>query len=273
MKEIGIISDFGYGFYSGIMKGVIKNIAKDIDIIEIDNNVPSFSVISGSYILYTTYRYMPKNSIILSVVDPGVGTNRKAIIVKTRNYEFVSPDNGLIYEAALEDGMLDIYQILLFELRKYLETKYEFFKNNKFSYTFHGRDVFAPTVALLANEENIERFTKRININDIVKLRLRDFSRVGNLIKLNVIYIDKFGNVVLSSKFNDLKLRYGENIIIKVNGLERNALVGKRFADVKKGELILYENSFGFAEIAENQGNASKTLNVNFGQNISFLSL
>lgn len=264
--NIGIITDFGNNFYVGIMKGIIKSLSNNASIIEIDNNVPKFSIISGSYILFNSYKWMPKNSIILSVVDPGVGTNRKGLIIKTKNYYFIGPDNGLIYESALEDGIISIYEIIPEKLKEYLKTYFNL--NIIISQTFHGRDIFAPAAALLSINDDIKYYAKPLENNEIVKLRLLDARKENNKIELKVIYIDDFGNIVLSSMFDDLDLKKYKTKIIKDNVIT-DINIGKKFADVNEGELLLYKNSFGFAEIAVNKGNASSLLNLKVGDKLS----
>ncbi|MGC8573171.1 MAG: hypothetical protein C0171_00840 [Caldisphaera sp.] len=263
--NIGIITDFGNNFYVGIMKGIMKKLNNDVEIIDIDNNVPKFSILSGSYILFNSYKWMPKNSIILSVVDPGVGTKRKGLIVKTKNYYFVGPDNGLLYESAIEDGIASIYEIIPEKLNEYLKNKYNF--SVSISQTFHGRDIFAPTAALLSINENLSYFTKILKNNEMIELKLFDIKEEDNRLYLKVIYIDDFGNIVLSSKFDNLDIKFNNTKIIK-DGIEFNINVGKKFADVDEGQLLLYKNSFGFAEIAVNKGNASNLLNSKIGNTL-----
>lgn len=264
---IGIITDFGNNFYVGIMKGVIKKINDNASIIDIDNNIPKFSILSGSYVMYTSYRYLPKNSILLSVVDPGVGTQRKALIVRTRNYYFIGPDNGLLYQSIIDDGVIGVYEILIKNLLNYLESKFSI--KLDLSHTFHGRDVFAPSAALISLNEDIENYSKPITVDEITKLSL--FNKVidNGITKLYSIYIDDFGNIVLSSRFNDLNMLNKKELTLISNNKEFKLYVGKKFADVKEGELLLYENSFGFAEIAINKGNASKEIDAKVGDLIS----
>ncbi|MCE4607453.1 MAG: SAM-dependent chlorinase/fluorinase [Caldisphaeraceae archaeon] len=269
-RPIGIISDFGNNLYLGIMKAVIKQVLDGVEIIDIDSNVPSFSRLAGSYVIYTSYKYMPKGSIILAVVDPGVGSYRKAIVVETKNYRFVCPDNGIVYEAALEDGVSDIRNIDVTKLRTYLAKRYEVFGRHDISSTFHGRDVFAPVAALLAGGYDIDAFTNPISFYDIERVRIKDFMRgARGELRLKVIYIDKFGNIVLSSKFEDLGLSIGDKVLV----VGEEIGVHEKFSDVEKGAFILYKNSFGFVEISQNMGNASKSLGLEIGKYVDLLKV
>ncbi len=261
---IGIITDFGNNFYTGIMKGVIKNINNNVSIIDIDNNIPKFSILSGSYILYTSYKWMPKKTILLAVVDPGVGTERSPLIIKTKNYYFVGPDNGLLYESVIDDGIISMHKIDVEKLRELLKNKYNL--NINISHTFHGRDIFAPSAALLSRDEDISLFTKELN--KIVELRIMHYIKKDNKMYFKVIYIDDFGNVVLSARFNDLNVKYNQEVKIIKDSSEIKVKIGEKFADAKEGQLLIYENSFGFAEIAMNKGNASKYLGLKIGDEI-----
>src|SRR3989344_1101814 len=130
---IVILTDFGHSEYLGVMKGVIYSIKKNTKIVDLSNFVSRHSIKEGAWILYNNYRHFPKNAIFLCVVDPGVGSERQCLAVKTRNYFFVGPDNGLMYKAILEDKVIAAVKLSA--------------KNA--SMTFHGRDVFAKAAAML----------------------------------------------------------------------------------------------------------------------------
>ena len=129
---IVLLTDFGESEYAGVMRGVIYSISPDTQIVDLTHSVPSQSIREGAWILLQSYKYFPKGTVFVSVVDPGVGTARDAVIVKTENYVHVGPDNGLLYPAASTDGIEQVYRILIDE---------------GVSKTFHGRDVFAKAAA------------------------------------------------------------------------------------------------------------------------------
>ena len=122
MNLIALLTDFGTkdGFV-GSMKGVIKTINPTVDIVDITHEISSFSILEGALVLYSTYKYFPKHSIFVCVVDPGVGTERKAIVVKTLNYFFILPDNGLITLVSREENIQDVFLIELSLLGKRID--------------------------------------------------------------------------------------------------------------------------------------------------------
>ena len=135
-KTIALLSDFGLkDHYVSAMKGVILNISPDVNLVDITHEVSPWNVIQGAFLLRATFRYFPRGTVFVCVVDPGVGTERKALAIKTKNYFFVGPDNGLMYPSVVEDGLELAVEITN---RKYTLER---------SGTFDGRDVFAPAAA------------------------------------------------------------------------------------------------------------------------------
>ncbi len=129
---IVLLTDFGASEYVGVMRGVIYSICPDAQIVDLTHSVPSQSIREGAWILLQSYKYFPKGTVFVSVVDPGVGTARDAVVVVTENYIHVGPDNGLLYPAASDDGIERVYRIVIDE---------------GVSKTFHGRDIFAKAAA------------------------------------------------------------------------------------------------------------------------------
>jgi S-adenosylmethionine hydrolase len=129
---IVLLTDFGESEYAGVMRGVIYSICPDAQIVDLTHLVPSQSIREGAWILLQSYKYFPKGTVFVSVVDPGVGTARDAVVVVTKNYIHIGPDNGLLYPVASDDGIERVYRILIDE---------------GVSKTFHGRDIFAKAAA------------------------------------------------------------------------------------------------------------------------------
>ena len=250
---IGILTDFGNkDNYVGVMKGVILSINKDSTLVDITNEIPPHNVRSAAFQLYTSYRYFPKGTVFLCVVDPGVGTERRALAVKTKNYFFVAPDNGLLYPSIVEDGV-DI--IVKLENKKYFL--------ERISSTFHGRDIFAPVSAWISLGTPLEEFGSKLNIEDIVKIELKDYIRSENEIVGEVNYVDRFGNIVTSipnKEFNKLPSK-----ISLVTKKEFEAKKAKTYGEGRKNEILVIEGSHGFIEIAMNQESASKKLDLREG--------
>ncbi|MGC9104822.1 MAG: SAM hydrolase/SAM-dependent halogenase family protein [Thermoprotei archaeon] len=254
MRSIAILTDFGTSdVYNGIMEGVIRNLCPEARVNYLSPDVRSWSLYSGTYLLFSSYKYYPKNTVFLVVVDPGVGTRRRAIVVKTKNYIFVGPDNGVLYPAVSEDGIVEAYEI----------TNRRLFLSKEISYTFHGRDIFSPVAALLACKVKPNVVGSRIDPDQLVKLNLTEHYVEGSRLRARVVHIDKFGNVALSVRPRSLVL--GERAKVTVKEKSFVALTARTFGEVVKGERLLYINSFGFLEIATNQGNLAEELGVSEG--------
>ncbi|TRM88577.1 hypothetical protein DJ526_08670 [Sulfolobus sp. A20-N-G8] len=258
--RIAILTDFGVGDnYNGVMEGVIKKINPEVEIIYISGNVKSFSIFSGAYLLYTSYNYFPKNTIFLVVVDPGVGTERKPIIIKTKNYIFVGPDNGVMYPAAINDGITKIIHI----------TNKKLYLTSKISNTFHGRDIFSPVAAFISTNISIEIFGNEIKSDQIQRM---DFSYQirDNKICGTILYIDHFGNIAISIP-GELLLQHanqGQKILTYVKGKQYTPKLVKSFGYGEEGELLIYSNGYFFTEIGINKGSAIDKMQVKEGDEI-----
>ena len=257
--QIAILTDFGISDnYNGVMEGVIRKINPDANITYITPNAKDFNIYAGAYLLYTSYRYFQKNTIFLTVIDPGVGTKRKAIIVKTRNYYFVGPDNGVLYPAISEDGILKVVQI----------TNPKMFLSKEISNTFHGRDIFSVAAAYLSLNVDMTVFGETINPEELEKIEFNfTESKEGSKTVYcgKIIYIDHFGNAATSIK---TKIDRNAKVVAKHKGREYYLNVVRTFGEGKENELLLYNNGYGFLEIGINKGNAAITINANEGDDI-----
>ena len=175
---ITLITDFGcQDEYVGVMKGVMLAVNPNLTFVDITHSVPPQDIKKAALILYKAFRYFPKGTIHLVVVDPGVGSKRKAIIVETKNHFFVAPDNGVL--SLVVDDKFKAYRIISKELQ---------------STTFHGRDLFAPVAAKLASGISVTVLSEPIS--SIVKLPLSYPKRIVDGISGEVIDIDHFGNAI-----------------------------------------------------------------------------
>jgi hypothetical protein len=250
---IVFLTDWGNSHYVGICKGVIKQIC-DAEIIDLTHEISSFNVREAMYILSRSYFHFPKNTIFLAVVDYGVGSSRKAIAAKTRNYFFVGPDNGLFTLVFEEEPPL--------EIRELNNKKYHYLNSN----TFHGRDIFAPAAAHISNGD----FKKLGDLlPNYATMRYLKPKKNKNLITGEVAYIDKFGNIETNIPFE------------WINEMEKIKLKRKRklleipivdfYSEVSLGHLIAHNDSTGYLEIAANQGNAAKILDLNSGDPLELI--
>jgi hypothetical protein len=237
---IAILSDFGNSEYIGVMKGVILSHGINLKIVDLCNTVSKQDVREGAWILYSTYRYFPKKTVFLCVVDPSVGTARQAISIETKNYYFVGPDNGLMWPAAEQDGILRVVALDV----------------SMASATFHGRDVFAGAAAQLDRQGNISRLGKKTAIKSKIEFFLRD--RVGEVVR-----IDNFGNLVTNLN-HDGKAKYEAN-----HGTKKLSLPFFRTYDEAPADtLFLIEGSAGTLEISEKNKRASELMKAKTGQRI-----
>lgn len=232
------MSDFGNSFYVGQVKGVIKSINTNVEIIDITHDIPKFNIKAGQFILYSSYKFFPKGTIFLAVVDPGVGSERKAIVIQTEDYYFVGPDNGLF-------GFLERYKAYEIEVPK------------SASPTFHARDVFAPTCAKISKGYRLEEFLKPIN--EIIKFDFRNVQNFQDVIIGEVIFIDDFGNLITNIEYED-NFKF-----VEIKNLKIDKKV-KTYSQAKKDELVFLKGSYEFLEISVVEGNARKTLNVEIGE-------
>ena len=242
-KQMGAIitltTDFGSkDHYAGAMKGVILSINPDVTITDITHEVPPHDVFKGAFTLRNFYRYFPRRTIHVAVVDPGVGGRRKAIALEADGHIFVGPDNG-------------IFTFIYRESKPYRAHEIKGHKHilSGISRTFHGRDIFAPVAAHLSLGVSVEDLGKRMRKPTELPIKgpeLRRDEIIGE-----VIYIDSFGNLVTNIPAESVKsgsrVRIGETII---RGLSTS------YSVVPKGRLLAIVGSSGFLEISVHLGRA-----------------
>lgn len=234
---ITLLTDFG-SLYPALMKGVILQFLEsqtDVTFVDITHDIPHQNIVAGAFALQAAVPYFPKGSIHLAVVDPGVGTSRRCLVVESGGHFFVGPDNGLLIPAARSIGELKAYEIDV-----PLES----------SATFHGRDVFAPATADLANGKEIEKMGPLVTpMNlDVPKPR-----KVPGGIEATVMYIDYFGNVITN-------LETLPNCPVSLKGIPLKRV--KTYANADLIEPLITKGSHGFGEIAINQGSAAERFSL-----------
>ena len=237
---IVLLTDFGQGEYVGVMKGVICRINSNAKIIDLCHNISPQNIIEASWILKNNFRYFPESAIFCCVVDPGVGTERKTLAVKTNEYYFVAPDNGLLWETLNEQEIIDIRNIPVPE---------------NASNTFHGRDVFAKSSANI----DLDHFdTVGTKIKEIKKLELYRSAREGLVVR-----IDSFGNII-----TNLPKENKTNYSVKVKEKNWQMNFYPNYDSAKENELFLIEGSCSTLEISLKNGNANNKLQVKTGEKI-----
>ncbi|TFF88352.1 MAG: hypothetical protein EU550_01450, partial [Promethearchaeota archaeon] len=272
-----LLTDFGLKgqHYIAQMKGVILNINPDVKIIDLSHNITPYSIIEAAYVLKTTYKQFPENSIFVAVVDPGVGSSREILLLKSiSNYFFIGPNNGL-FSNILSEGVKEI-----------IELKNEKFFNKPVSSTFHGRDIMAPIAAHLSKAIKIEEFGQKFNSKRCEKLDLTyKIDKINSKILATIQYIDSFGNLTTNIPVNtenqiaEIKSEIqGNRVLFNGPRLKENMPLTLEFEDrthtgkfvshfesVPLDSLLFLKGSSGFLEIPLNQGNASIRLGLNVG--------
>lgn len=251
-KIITLLTDFGLQDpFVGIMKGVMLNINPKIHIVDITHNIRSYDVFEGALTLFQSYSFFPKGTIHIAVVDPGVGSDRKKLIIKTNSYFFIVPDNGIVsFIADRED--VDVYEIY--------NEKY-FLKH--ISNTFHGRDIFAPVGAFLSKGVNQKKIGRSINEFKrfyIPKIQINKKRGVAT-----VIHIDKFGNII-----TNIDKSYIDNIeclYVKKRTIDKIKSFYEEGAD---GEIFAILGSTNYLEISINRENISEKMKIIKGDKIYF---
>lgn len=252
---IALITDFGeQDWYVGTMKGVIKNIAPEAEIIDVCHQVPAQSVVAGAFVLRNAYEFFPAGTVFCVVVDPGVGTRREAIVASDGKYFFVAPNNGVLALVAKEARDWHVHRITR---RKFLLPSV--------SATFQGRDVFAPVAAHLARGKEIAAFGPPLK--RFVTLKGLQPRRVGrNVLVGKVLYIDTFGNLITNVRREEL-LRLGRKAPATMIAVSGKTLRGihKTFGSVRRGQALAYWGSSGWLEIGVNHGNAAEVFQARVG--------
>jgi len=251
MKLITFLSDFGSNSsYVAQMKGVALSIT-DAKIVDITHEITPQNIREGAFILRTSIPFFPAGSVHVAVVDPGVGTKRRGIVITTPSQILVGPDNGLLIPAARYLGNFTIYEI----------------KNPKLmldpiSNTFHGRDIFTPVAAHILNGVLFEQIGPIIT--DFIDLKFGNFEITDNSANGKIIYIDNFGNIITNiDGFKLIKvLNYNKKVTLFVGSKILKILFKETYDFVKKNELLATIGSSNLLEIALNQGNAAKKLGV-----------
>jgi S-adenosyl-L-methionine hydrolase (adenosine-forming) len=187
MSVVTMLSDFGLRDpYVSQMKGIILDLCPDSTIVDISHMVERHNIIEGAFLLEVAVPFFPKNSIHLAVVDPGVGTARLPVVIKSRDATLVGPDNGLLERAARRLGVTAVYKIAINRWRL-----------GPVSNTFHGRDVFAKTAGKLAAGFPVEDVGPKVK--ELLKLELGEARINGMRLECRILHVDTFGNLITNA--------------------------------------------------------------------------
>ncbi len=235
--KITMLSDFGHqDAYVGIMKSVILGICPDAQLVDLCHEVPKQNVMSGAHILATAAPFLPPGSVVLAVVDPGVGTSRRAIVVETDDLTFVAPDNGLLTDILEEHPPSRV-----------IELDNADFHLPRVSRTFHGRDIFSPAAAHIAAGRDPGELGSEVDRAGLIRLPEIGPMIKDNAIECRIVHIDHFGNAITNLRRPTLDALDREIVCMKIKGQE--AKFADTFGDVPEGTAVCYFNSTDFLEL------------------------
>ncbi|ACB39856.1 SAM hydrolase/SAM-dependent halogenase family protein [Pyrobaculum neutrophilum] len=248
---IALLTDFGRDYFVAAMKGVILSINPRAQIVDITHDVPPQDVQTGAFVLKAVYRWFPRGTIFVAVVDPGVGTERAPLLLKTRGYLFVGPDNGLLAPAAEEDGVLEAYRIGV--------------GLPQLSKTFHGRDVFAPAAAYLSL--GVEPRLLGTPVAQWRRLEIPEARVEDGVVYGRVVYVDRFGNVYTSARSLP-GAAYGDVLCVETPRGVLRARYVETYGRAAPGDAVLLINSEGYLELAVVMGNAASAYGLKTGDEV-----
>jgi len=263
-----LMTDFGTsdGAVSA-MRGVAFGVDPNLSVSDLTHNIPDYDIWLGAYRLYQTANYWPTGSVFVNVIDPGVGTQRKSVVLKTREGRyFVGPDNGLFTLIAERDGVAELREI---------DEKVNRLAGSSESYTFHGRDVYAYVGARLASGAiTFEQVGPVLPSESVVKIPYQKAVRNGDVIKGIIPVLDvKYGNVwtnIPKSLFDELNIGLHDKVQVRI--LHKGKLINKvvapfehTFGGVEKGKPLVYLNSLLDVAVAISQGNYAAKHKIDSG--------
>jgi S-adenosylmethionine hydrolase len=259
---ITFLSDFGLqDDFVGVCHGVIKRIAPDAEIIDVTHGIEPQRVLQGALVLANTIPYMPEG-VHLAVVDPGVGSQRRALALRSGDERLlVGPDNGLLVPAAERQGGIA-------EVHELTNPAYAL---ESVSRTFHGRDLFAPAAAHLARGVELGELGPPVAVDALIRLDLPEPDFGTSRIRATVLYVDRYGNMQLNltrEHLQEIGVEPGRRVELEL-GLERYyAVAARTFADARRGDIILYEDAYRNMSVAITGGNAAEMFGVVAGQEV-----
>jgi S-adenosyl-L-methionine hydrolase (adenosine-forming) len=245
-RLVTLLSDFAdRDIYVGVMKGVLAQVNPKIQVVDLTHQIPPQDVAAGRFCLMNAFPYFPHGTVHLAVVDPGVGSNRRAIAVELVNGFLVAPDNGILSGVLSQSPPTVAVEL----------TNSRYWRTLEPSQTFHGRDIFAPVAAHLASGVPLRELGNEIDIGSLIELELPKVQQTINGLVGCVQYMDVFGNLITNIPSRDV---HGKNWYVNIDGLKIPG--GETYSSVNIGNAIAFFGSDGWVEIAINGGNARYSL-------------
>lgn len=264
LKVIGFMTDFDVKDDAvGICKAVMDGVAPGVRIIDITHQSEPYNIAMGARFLAGSAPYFPRDAVFVVVIDPGVGSARKAIVARSRVGQiFVLPDNGLLTLVQERDGIVEAHEI----------TNRAWMIGTGISSTFHGRDIFSPAAAHAARGEDIAQAGPALDVSKLVRLDLRSATVGADGLHGEVIGTDgPFGNLVLNvpaETFRQLGYTLGDQVPVTLDGKQYSFPFVKTFSDVPVGSPLFYIDSRGRLSLAINQRNFAETYKAGEGSTL-----
>ena len=248
------------GDFVGTCKGVIAGIAPETHVIDLTHDVPGFEIEAGAEVLKHSTLYMPPDTVYLAVVDPGVGTGRRALAVRSgQGSLMVGPDNGLLAPAA--ESLSDISEAVELTNDKY--------QVSPVSSTFHGRDIFAPAAAHLASGVDLSELGNEVAPDSLVPLNLPGLeATTDSTYKARIMDIDRYGNARLSIMQGEIDLEYGTPLEVDSGDGGMPVRYLATFGSAGDGELVIVPDSHWRLSLSINKGSAAHALALHRGDNV-----
>jgi S-adenosylmethionine hydrolase len=255
---ITLTTDFAEDLFVGVMKGIILGISPEANVVDLTHGIPPGNVRAGAFALMVSCRHFPTGSIHVVVVDPGVGSSRKILCVRTKRYTFLAPDNGILSWVLARQKPLEVRAV----------ENDEYFLD-EISMTFHGRDIFAPVAAHLSLGLATEEVGPKMPVDEIVTINFpvprRERSR---RLFGEVVYVDRFGNCITNVGPEDIADMNPHRVWIETSTVGVEGLSGS-YADVTRGRPLGVLGSSGFLEIAVAGGSASERFGLKVGDAVT----
>lgn len=244
-KIITLTTDFGtVDGYLGIVKGVIFGICESAKIVDLSHDLPPWDISSAAWVISNSYPYFPPGSVHVGVVDPGVGSPRRAVAIDTGEHVFIGPDNGIFSLVLRANAGARAYELTC-----------EKYWRRDVSSSFHARDLFGPVAAHFLTGVSLDELGKPLEIDSLVKLPAHELKVKKSRVEGAVAYIDRFGNLI-----TNINKDYVQDSALCQVGKRSLGRIGQCYASGIEGKPIAFIGSHGYLEIAVNQGRADRKL-------------
>jgi hypothetical protein len=256
-STVALLTDFGLDDnYVGIMKCVMADICPGLTMLDICHEVPPQNLLSGAFLLAGAAPYFPDDTVVLGVVDPGVGSSRRSIALDFGAFKCVGPDNGLF-------DMLRQH----FTLESAWALTNEELHLDRVSSTFHGRDIFAPVAAHLAHGVDISEVGEQLELDALVGLPPSSAFIRENRVEAHIIHVDRYGNLITNLSVMEFdRWTNGEDVAIDLGG--QTLALHRTFSEVSRGQALAYFGSAGQLEVAVRDGSAARHFGAGQGDTV-----